>query len=95
MTEQELIDLGFERNDDYEGGDHYYYYTYDLSKEDNNFCLISAANDEPGWWVEFFNFDTIRFTDVNELKLFIDIIKRNTFTKPTRIANDNINVTNK
>jgi hypothetical protein len=92
MTEQDLINLGFDRNDDSDGGEDYYYYTYELSKEDNNFCLISASSDDPEWWVEFFNFDTIRFTDINELKLFIDIIKRNTFTKPARNQNDNINV---
>ncbi len=92
MTEQDLIDLGFDRNDDFDGDENYYYYTLDLDKNDLNFCLISASNDEPELYVEFFNFDTIRFTDVNDLKLFIDVINRNRFTKQTRQQNDNITV---
>lgn len=92
MTEQDLIDLGFDRNDDDSDGENYYYYTLDLDPNDLNFCLISSSSDEPELYVDFFNFDTIRFTDINEVKLFIDIVNRNRLTKPTRNQNDNINV---
>lgn len=101
MTEQDLINLGFKKENvsaEESGADAYHYYTYDLSNTDLNFCLISPANDETkndNWYVELFNFDTMRIYDVADVELFIALIEKNSFTKPTRIANDNINVTNK
>jgi hypothetical protein len=75
MKEQDLIDLGFEINHDEENGKPYYYYTYDIGKYD---CLISNTNDEGDvWYIELFESDEIRFTNKEELKLFIDLINRN------------------
>lgn len=93
MTEQDLIDLGFERNDDNDGYEDYHYYTYDLAEDDRTFCLISSDNEELEWHVELFNFHSMRMTDINEVKLFIDLVERNKFTRPTRSEDDNINVT--
>lgn len=101
MTEQDLINLGFKKENvsaEESGADAYHYYTYDLSDNDLNFCLISSANDEAkddNWYVELFNFDTMRMYNTNDVELFIALIEKNSFTNRTRIANDNINVTNK
>lgn len=84
ISEQDLIDLGFVRNEDWDNGEYYYYYTYDLSKEDNTFCLITACNTDDYWYVELFNFYTMRFNTIEDVKLFINLVERNAFTKPTR-----------
>ena len=72
MKEQDLIDLGFQKQND----DDFYYYTYDFTK---GLSLITNANDEVvdnEWVVEIFNTDDkIRFTDkqdVNDLILLIN-----------------------
>ena len=90
MTEQDLINLGFKKENvsaEESGTDPYHYYVYDLSDTDLNFCLISSANDEAkddNWYVELFNFDTMRFNTIEDVKLFINLVERNAFTKPTR-----------
>ena len=80
MTEQDLIDLGFERTDvsAKESGDKaLHYYTLDLVRR---FELISNASNEAGdgkWYVEFFEADRIRFVEKENLEEFINIVKRN------------------
>ena len=80
MKAQDLIDLGFERNDvsAEESGDFpFYYYTYDITDE---LCLISSDDGEAkkdGWTVEMFDYDGIKFTNVEDLKTLIDVIEKN------------------
>jgi hypothetical protein len=80
MKEQDLIDLGFIKNDvsAEESGDiSFYYYTYDITDE---LCLISSDDGEAkkdGWSVEMFDYDGIKFTNVEDLKTLIDVIERN------------------
>ena len=81
MTEQDLIELGFERNDiTAEESGHqndWYYYTYDFGK---NLSLISCDNEEAqikGWYIEVFEVDTIRFYTAEDVKKLIDIINKN------------------
>lgn len=80
MKEQDLIDLGFERKDvtAEESGDFpFYYYTYDITKE---LCLISSDDGEAkkdGWSVEMFDYDGIKFTNVEDLQTLITVIKKN------------------
>ena len=80
MKEQDLIDLGFERNDvsKEESGDiPFYYYTYELA---NELCLISTDDGEAkkdGWFVHFFDCDNIWFNNSEDLKTLIDIIEKN------------------
>ena len=71
MTEQDLIDLGFKREDE----DSFYYYTLDLAEW---FSLISNASDElkDGWYVEVF-YVKIRFVEREQLENFINVVKRN------------------
>ena len=74
MTEQDLIDLGFEREDE----DSFYYYTLDLVR---GLELISNDSDnavDDKWYVEFFDADRIRFVDKENLEEFINVVKRNT-----------------
>jgi len=81
MKEQDLLDLGFERNDvsaEESGDNPFYYYTYDIT---NEFCLISSDDGEAkkdGWSVEMFDYSDIKITDAEDLKALIDIINRNT-----------------
>lgn len=78
-----LIDLGFEVTHDEDLGVPYHYYTYDIDKYH---CLISSTNDEGDvWYVELFESNEIRFTNKEELKLFIDLINRNKTNENKRI----------
>jgi hypothetical protein len=80
MKEQDLIDLGFKRTDisEEESGDiPFYYYTYEIT---NELCLISTDDGEAkkdGWSVEMFDYDNIKFTNVEDLKILIDVIEKN------------------
>ena len=80
MKEQDLIDLGFERTNvsaEESGDNPFYYYTYNITDE---LCLISSDNGEAekdGWFVEMFDYDGIKFTNVKDLKTLMDVIKRN------------------
>lgn len=74
MKEQDLIDLGFEK----EFGDGFYYYTYDFT---NGFSLITNASDElldNKWAVEIFETDSkIIFTDKQDINDLILLINSN------------------
>ena len=84
MKEQDLIDLGFERNDvsEKESGDKaFYYYDLDLAP---GFALISNANDEVTtvaghhrWYVEIFESNEVRFTNKKDTQQFINLILKN------------------
>ena len=80
MKEQDLIDLGFERTNvsaEESGDNPFYYYTYNIT---NELCLISSDNEEAeknGWFVEIFDYNGIKFTNVEDLKALMDVIKRN------------------
>ncbi len=80
MKEQDLIDLGFKRNNisPEESGDKpYFYFTYNITHE---LCLISTDNDEAeknGWYVELFDYENIEIRNLKDLKNLIDIIERN------------------
>ena len=86
MTEQQLIDLGFERNDvlpEESGYDKpYYFYDYDIctSKgEKTGLSFISSANDEVkdgNWSVDIFDYDFLRISDIEDLKTLITILKK-------------------
>jgi hypothetical protein len=80
MKEQDLIDLGFKRNDvsAEESGDvRFYYYTYNITDE---LSLISTDDGEAkkdGWFVELFDYENIEFRNTEELKTLIDVIEKN------------------
>lgn len=74
MKEQDLIDLGFEK----EFGDDFYYYTYDFT---NGFSLITNASDElldNKWVVEIFETDSlIKFTEKQDVSVLISLVNSN------------------
>ena len=74
MTEKQLIELDFTRNDEEDGDFHYY--TYDIG----SFCLISSSNDEvenDEWFVEVFNSSEIRFTNPTEVNILLTLLTNN------------------
>ena len=80
MKEQDLIDLGFERNDvsaEDSGDVPFHYYTYDIT---NELCLITSDNGEAeknGWSVEMFDYDDIEFTSKEDIEKLIGLIEKN------------------
>lgn len=80
LTEKDLIELGFERNDDNDGYEEYYYYTLDIGDDYTPFCLISKANNEEkdkGWFVEIFDYEAFKFKDRFQLEKLIETLKYN------------------
>ena len=81
MTEQDLIDLGFEKQivtkEQSGGPTDWHYYTYYFAK---GFSLISQASDEvtnDKWFVEVFETDgKIEFTDLDLVKELISLINK-------------------
>jgi hypothetical protein len=77
MKEQDLIDLGFEKEYD----DDFFYYRYEFT---DDFILITNGSDEiidNQWVIEIFFTEGIRFTDKKDVKQLINIIKRNTHAR--------------
>ena len=79
MSENDLIELGFERTDETAeswGGDNdWYYYTLDLG----GLTFITNASDEwdsDGIWVEIMETE-IKFKGSGDLWDLVDILKRN------------------
>jgi len=75
MTEQELIEIGFERVDEFE--ENYHYYIMDIS---DDITLISNASDEAerdGWNVELFDSASVKFKTKQELLSLITILINN------------------
>ena len=76
MTEQDLIDLSFNKVEvpTKESGEApFHYYEYNLGHKDYGLTLIS--NDDNT--VEIFDYEAIKFTTKSEVEMFIGLIKRN------------------
>lgn len=77
IKEQDLIDLGFERNDEPADNSYpndWHYYTYDFK---GNFSLISCDNEEGesnGWYVEIFDYEWLKFKTIKEVKQLINLV---------------------
>ena len=77
MKEQDLIDLGFTKEADYDNNPEYYYYVYDFGR---GLSLISNANYEAvdcEWYVDVFEEDNIRFTLKEDLEQLINLLNKN------------------
>jgi hypothetical protein len=86
MKEKELIALNFNRKyvtaeeSGYQDDWHY----YDMDFGEGGLTLISPSNDEvenDEWYVDVLHDNTIRFTNISDVKTFIDLIKRNTMDR--------------
>lgn len=77
MTEREIQLLGFEKVEEHDGSNPYYYYTYTIAR---GFEFISCANDEVEtgeWYVDFFDSDpTIRFIQFSEVQALINMLEK-------------------
>ena len=71
MTEEEIIDLGFNK----ETQEDYHYYTKDIT---NGLSFTTNANDETlnnDWYIEFFNTEIpIRYYNVEDVKELLKLI---------------------
>ena len=80
MTENEIKLLGFEKQEEPNGGTPFYYYTYTIAR---GFEFISCSNDEAcegEWYVEFFDSDpTIRFIQFSEVQRLINLLEKRLF----------------
>lgn len=82
MTEQDLIQLGFTREQETiesSGADtDWHYYTYDIG----SLCLITPANTEVNsdeWYVELFDHSSIRIYSRTELEALLTILNNNQY----------------
>lgn len=80
ITEQDLLDLGFERQHETaqsSGSENdWHYYTLDIA----DICLISNDNEDSetgGWLVYFFDDVGIRFGTTEDLVQLVHLLKRN------------------
>ena len=77
MKEQDIIDLGFDKEFGCSYGGEYHYYVYYFGR---SLSLISNANDETingEWYVDIFEEDNIRFTNKKDLERLINLLNKN------------------
>lgn len=81
MTEQDLIDLGFERigtpSNQSEINKAYYFYTHTNTGIDF-FSSADYESNSDDWWVSMFENDSCRIFSKTEIQLIIQIINKNT-----------------
>lgn len=77
MKEQDIINLGFEK--EYGENQAFYYYTLNIGKDRSPLSLISNANDEAidedWWYVEILNYEYIKFKKRDQLRDFIHLLE--------------------
>ena len=85
MNEQDLIDLGFDKFEQNDEEDRFYYYCYDLNGEEGGGSLISLANDEVedgNWKVYAWDInDKLAFDNKEDVKIYIEVLERNILQK--------------
>ena len=84
MSEQDLIDLGFERFDQDDEDDKFYYYSYDIKGKPGAGSLISDSDDElrdrneVDWKVYAWDInENLVFDNPQDIKTYIDVIEGN------------------
>jgi len=84
MTEQDLIDLGFQRFEQDDEDDKFHYYSYDLKGESGCGSLISDSDDElrdrgeTDWKVYAWDInENLVFDNKEDIKIYIDVLERN------------------
>lgn len=85
MTEKELVELGFNKFEQEDGDDKYYYYSYDLNDEPGAGTLLSLCDDEvedEDWKVFVWDInENLVFEDIEDVKTYIKVIEKNILTK--------------
>jgi hypothetical protein len=79
MTEQELIDAGFEKQESNHlesgNGYDYYYYILDLCE---GVCLLSCDSDEvvdDKWYIKSFDIPSLTIKTTSHLKEFLELVR--------------------
>jgi len=84
MSEQDLIDLGFEKVEELDDDLTFHYYHYDLNDEPGAGTLITQANDEvedDNWKVYAWDInENLMFDNVKDVKTYISVIEKNILT---------------
>lgn len=85
ITEENLINLGFEKVEDNDGESDYHYYTLDIGHDYTPFCLISSSNDEinegEGYQVLIFDYESIVIDNMTDLITLINVLKKSVVEK--------------
>ena len=79
IKEQDLIDLGFDREDYKDTQEKYHFYMLDFFSDDS-FVLISNCSDEiknDQWEVRICDHNGLIIEDVNLLSKFIEVVNKN------------------
>lgn len=77
MTEKQLLLLGFEKQQEDDLEDSYYYYALTITKGIEFITQASDEVKEDNWIVEFFETETpLVFDDIADLKTLITILKK-------------------
>jgi hypothetical protein len=78
MKEQELIDLGFKREDIDEYGSTDYYFTLDIGDIG---LITNCLSDNVPWYVEIFDYQSFRLYDADSVRELIHILTIGTVIK--------------
>jgi hypothetical protein len=85
MTEKDLIDLGFDKFEQNDEEDRFYYYCYDLNGESGCGSLISDSDDtvvDGNWKVYAWDInENLVFDNKEDIKTYIKVIEKNILTK--------------
>ena len=85
ITEENLINLVFEKVEDNDGESDYHYYTLDIGHDYTPFCLISSSNDEinegEGYQVFIFDYQSIMIDNMTDLITLINVLKKSVVEK--------------
>jgi len=85
MTEKDLINLGFDKFEQNDEEDRFYYYSYDLNGESGCGSLISDSDDtvvDGNWKVYAWDInENLVFEDKEDIKTYIKVIEKNILTK--------------
>jgi len=85
MSEKDLIDLGFDKFEQNDDEDNFYYYCYDLNGEGGCGSLISDSDDtvvDGNWKVYAWDInENLVFDNKEDIKTYIKVIEKNILTK--------------
>jgi len=85
MSEKDLIDLGFDKFEQNDEEDRFYYYSYDLNGEGGCGSLISDSDDtvvDGNWKVYAWDInENLVFDNKEDIKTYIKVIEKNILTK--------------
>ena len=85
MSEKDLIDLGFDKFEQNDEEDRFYYYSYDLNGESGCGSLISDSDDtvvDGNWKVYAWDInENLVFDNKEDIKTYIKVIEKNILTK--------------